>query len=118
VSENKKNYNPTNAQAFCYQLMNYIDTHIYSLKSLNELSVVTGYNYSYLSSLFKKTTKNTLSEYYSEKRLELSKHMLLENKLSITEIAEQLNYSSRFTYTKAFTNKYGISPANYRNINQ
>ncbi len=118
ASGNKKNYNPTNAQAFCYQLMNYIDNHIYTIKSLNELSVVTGYNYSYLSSLFKKTTSNTLSNYYSDKKLELSKVLLLENKLSITEIAELLNYSSRFTYTKAFTNKYGVSPANYRNINQ
>lgn len=110
----KKNYNPNNVQSFCYQLMNYIDTHIYSIKNLNELSSVTGYNYSYLSALFKKTTSNTLSKYYSDKRLELSKFMLLEENKTITEIAELLNYSSRFTFSKAFTNKYGISPANYR----
>ena len=105
---------PTNAEAFCYQIMNYIDTHIHSMKNLEELSSVTGYNYSYLSALFKKTTSNTLIKYFSDKRLEISKIMLREKDISITEIAELLNYSSRFTFSKAFKNKYGISPASYR----
>lgn len=39
------------AVELCFQLMNYINTHLFSMKSLSELSGLTGYNYSYLSTL-------------------------------------------------------------------
>ena len=32
--------------------MNYIDTHIYTMKNLDELSEITDYSYGYLSVLF------------------------------------------------------------------
>ena len=34
-------------QQLCYRLMNYIDTHIYTMKNLNELTDFTGYSYGY-----------------------------------------------------------------------
>ncbi len=102
------------AEQLCYKLMNYIDTHIYTLKNLEQLATVTGYSYGYISSLFKKTTANTLSNYFYEKKLAASRMLIKENKLTITEISELLNYSSVFAYSKAFTKKYGVSPKQYR----
>ena len=104
----------TDNDALCYQLMNYIDTHVYTMTSLDELSEVSNYNYSYLSSLFRKTTRTTLTEYYRNRRLETAKLLIEENKLSITHIAEFLNYSSIYTFSRAFKDKYGISPEKYR----
>ena len=37
--------------------------------------------------------------------------MLGENKMKIGEIAEQLNYSSVYAFSKAYKKKYGISPS-------
>lgn len=98
------------ADLTCYRMMNYIDTHIYSMTSLEELADQFNYNYSYLSSLFHRTTGKTLREYYSERRLELARTMVLENDLKIWEIADMLHYSSAFAFSKAFVQKYGISP--------
>ena len=103
----------THAEALCYRLMNYIDTHIYSLKNLEELSEITDYSYGYLSALFKKTTSNTLSNYFHEKKWDAARLLILENKYTITEIAEMLNYASVYSFSKAFTNRYGVSPSNY-----
>lgn len=64
------------AKELCFQLMNYIQTHIYTMKNLSELAALTGYNYSYLSTLFKKCTSQTLRSYYSEKRLEAGQNAL------------------------------------------
>jgi len=103
----------THAEALCYRLMNYIDTHIYSLKNLEDLSEITDYSYGYLSALFKKTTSNTLSNYYQEKKLDAARLLILEKKYKITEIADMLNYASVYSFSKAFTNRYGVSPRNY-----
>lgn len=98
-------------EILCYQVMHYVDTHIFSLKNLQTLSRFTNYNYSYLSTLFKKTTGRTLFEYYQDSKLKTAKCMLGENKMKIGEIAEQLNYSSVYAFSKAYKKKYGISPS-------
>ena len=103
----------TDAETLCYRLMNYIDTHIYSMKKLEELSEVTGYSYGYLSALYKKTISNTLADYYRNKRLEVARLLVLEKKLKIIEIAELLNYASVYAFSKAFKNRFGSSPENY-----
>ena len=107
----------TNAEVLCYQIMNYIDTHVYELKDLSVLSTVTNYNYSYLSSLFCKETGQTLSEYFRGRRLETARLLIEENKRTITEISEMVNYSSIYTFSRAFKEKYGVSPADYRKQN-
>ena len=107
----------TNAEVLCYQIMNYIDTHVYELKDLSVLSSVTNYNYSYLSSLFCKVTGETLSEYFRNRRLETARFLIEENKKSITDISEMVNYSSIYTLSRAFKEKYGVSPSEYRKQN-
>ena len=100
-------------QILCYKLMNYIDTHIYTMKNLRELSEFTGYSYGYLSALFRQTTSNSLSGYFQEKKLDTARLLLLENTLGVTEISDMLNYSSVYAFSKAFRNFYGVSPSAY-----
>ena len=102
-----------NPQKLCTSVKNYIDTHLFSIKCLSELSEKCGYNYSYLSTLFKKVTGVTLSDYYTEKRFESAKLMIRENKLKIGEISNLLGYNSVYAFSKAFKDKFGISPKNF-----
>ena len=97
----------------CYKMMNYIDTHLYSLLNLNEMARDMGYNYSYLSALFRKTTTVSLSYYYRVKRLETARLLLAENKKSISQVADLMNYSSIYAFSKSFKEHYGISPRKY-----
>jgi AraC-like DNA-binding protein/mannose-6-phosphate isomerase-like protein (cupin superfamily) len=103
-----------NADRACYYMMNYIDTHVFSLKHLEELAEVTHYNYSYLSSLFRKTTGRTLLDYYASCRLRMAHSLVLEGNLRIGEIATLLNYSSVYSLSKAYKKKYGVSPTETR----
>ncbi|MBQ8309604.1 MAG: AraC family transcriptional regulator [Clostridia bacterium] len=111
-------YNATQAQQFCFSLMHYIDTHIYTMKNPGELAEVTNYNYSYLSHLFHSVTSQTLSIYFLKRRLETAAGLLRENDLSITQIAQMLQYSSVYAFSKAFRAYYGISPREYRGKNK
>ena len=89
--------------------MNYIDTHIYTIKKLEELAPKFNYSYGYLSGLFQRTTGKTLSEYHKHRKMETGKALILEKKKRISEIAEMLGYNL-YSFSKAFKNTYGISP--------
>ena len=111
----KTSYKVSHAEKLSYDLINYIDTHIFSIKSLDDLSKVTGYSYGYLSNIFRKTTNQSLSSYFQKKKMSVAEILLLENELNISEIAAKLNYSSVYAFSKAFLNYFKVSPSEYRN---
>ena len=106
--------NEGNRELFCYRIMNYIDTHIFSLKRLTDIAELTSYNYSYLSALFKNTTGRTLSDYYKNARLKAARALVKENKMKIGKIAELLNYSSVYVLSRAYKDAFGVSPTEDR----
>lgn len=105
---------PAHAQILCYQVMTYIDNHVTSIKTLTEVSDNFLYNYTYLSALFKNTTGRSLKEYFSSVKLKLAKDTLDNSSLTITEVAELCNFSSVYTFSRAFKEFFNISPENYR----
>lgn len=108
----------SSADEICFQIMNYIDINLYSIQNLTVLSEELGYHYSYLSRVFKETTGGTILEYYRSARLEVAKLLLAEGKLKCIQIAEILNYSSLYSFSKAFKQKYGVSPRRFIEISK
>ena len=100
-------------EKLCSTIKHYIDTHLFSIESLTELSSLCGYNYSYLSFLFRKVSGITLSDYYKNRRFESAKLMIRENRLKIGEISNLLGYNSVYAFSKAFKDEFGMSPKNY-----
>lgn len=98
----------------CYKIMNYIDTHFFEIKSLNEISNYFNYNYSYLTNLFKKNTGMTIIDYYNNKRFEIARLLINEGKLNLSEISLKLNYSSLYTFSRAYKQKYGVAPTKHK----
>lgn len=94
----------------CFRIMNYIDTHIYLIKNLNELAEVMNYNYSYLSAVFKAKTGSTICEYFQRKKLDAARKQITEGTLTVSEIAEIFGYSSIYAFSKAFKKMYGYPP--------
>ena len=98
------------AESLCYLVMNYIDTHIYTIKSLSEIGEALNYNYNYLSNLYKRTTGDTVMAYYRDRRLEAARLLLLEGRASVTGVASALGYSSLYTFSRAFKERFGVPP--------
>ena len=109
--------NATDADSLCYQAMSYIDSHLFSMRSLTEVAESINYNYSYLSNLFRNTMGQRLMDYYRVRRLEAAKRLLGEKGKSVTQISEMLNYSSVYAFSRAFKAEYGTSPNQYRKNN-
>lgn len=110
-SPSKYPKNTGESEIICYQVMHYIDTHIFTMKHLTELCEITNYNYNYLSNLYKRVTSDTIANYYRNRRLEAGRLLLLENSMSVTRVAALLNYSSVYIFSRAFKEKYGIPPS-------
>ena len=108
-NSNKKLY-PQSAEVLCYQIMNYVNTQLTTINSLQEIAEELNYNYSYLSDVFKQTTGISIQNYFSTAKLKLAEDLLKTQNLSVTEIAEKLNFSSIYSFSRAFKNKYGYSP--------
>jgi AraC-like DNA-binding protein len=83
------------------------------MESLAELSKEFGYDYSHISKIFSKTTKQSLAHYYRFQRLETARS-LLSNGMSVSETAQNLNYSSVYSFSVAFKKQYGLSPLKYK----
>ena len=109
--------NATEAEILANRIMNYIDTNVYEIENLQSLSAVTGYNYNYLSTLFKRTTGINLRDYYYGKKLEVADMLIREGKLPVCRIAEKLGYSSGAALSKAYKQKYGFSPKTVKPLN-
>ena len=108
---------PTNIsknEMLCYSVMRYIDANIFLIKSFSDIAEHFNYNYSYLSKVFKQTTNTTILNYLSNKKLERAKILIDEGKLSLTKIAEILNYASVYSFSKSFKYHFGISPTEYK----
>ena len=107
---------PGKKEELCYQIMGYINTHIFSITSLQEVAQELRYDYTYLSKLFTKTTSQTISDYYHFQRLETACTLIKENELNFTQISEKLNYSSIYAFSKAFKKQYAVSPMTYKKL--
>lgn len=63
---------------------------------------------------FRSTTGKAIGKYVRELRLQYSCELLHGTKLQIGNIAELCGYDSAFSFTRAFTKTYHISPTAYR----
>ena len=98
----------------CYQMMDYINANLGSITSLKELSQKFGYSYNYLSATFKEVTSLNLIDFYNMQRLTFAKELILEKKLTLEEIAHEVNFSTAYALSRAFKKYFQLSPAQYR----
>lgn len=91
-----------------------IESDLSSDLSLNNLASIFGVNSSYLSSLFKKETGVTLTEYVNKKRVERAKELLLSTNLQIQNISQRCGILDVNYFTKTFKKHTGLTPKKYR----
>jgi len=106
-------YETSEKSILAYKMMAYIDENFFSIKHLAEMEAVFYFKYRYLEKCFIAVTGMTISDYYKDVRMRYAAK-LLQKELSITEISEKLNFSSIYSFSRAFSSFYGCSPSEYR----
>lgn len=99
------------------EVMNYLDKH-YHEKSLTIKSLAKTFNHhpSYLGSLFKKTTKQSITDYLTYLRIKDAKKLLISGDWRVSEVANKVGYSDVFYFSKRFKAIVGCSPKEFINL--
>ena len=103
-----------NGDQLVFMTMRYVSLNLLSIKDLSEIAARLGYNYSYLSKVFKEKTGNTITEYFLSAKMERAKTLLEQNSLSVSAVADTLGYASVYSFSKAFKKFFGVSPSRYK----
>lgn len=96
------------------RVINYINNHLDSNLSLDFLAEICYLNPSYLSRVFKKTTGEKVSEYVSEKRIDLAKELLVTSNMKMIDVGTKIGYHTPHSFTRLFKKHTGYSPTEYR----
>ena len=93
--------------SFCFHVQRAVrlmEKHYDEDLTLDYVAHYLGLNKSYFSSIFRKQTGQTFTNYLNGIRVEASKKLLLENSQSILEIALEIGFSSQDYYGRIFKN--------------
>ncbi len=97
------------------ECVNYIRSHIHDNVTVSELAEVVGLNETYLSKLFKKEMRCTVSEYIRNEKIEEACWLLSYTDKSSIEIATDLSFSSHSYFISVFKKVKRVTPKEYRN---
>jgi len=92
----------------------YVKEHLNQDLSLSQISVVTGYNPTYLSRLFKEQTGETLNRYISRKRMEYIAQLMRDPQISMQQIKEAAGFATRSYFNQFVKKETGLTPKQYR----
>ena len=98
------------------EIKKYIEENYMEEISLGQLAELVDMNASYLSSVFKKETGMTYSEYLILCRVKQASRLLVETNLSIGESAHQSGYQDARYFSKQFSKQVGLKPSEYRKL--
>ncbi|ULA62079.1 MAG: hypothetical protein LZF60_420013 [Nitrospira sp.] len=82
--------------------------------TLKELSRFLGYSEKYASDVFQRYMGRPFSKHLKQLRLDKATSMLLEERHTITKIAESVGFSDAFAFSHFFKRAVGCSPTEYR----
>jgi len=101
-----------------YKSVNYIHNNLSSNLNIENLSRYSGISRTLFIERFKKSVGNTPLSYIKNWRMTKAKQLLKCSDLSLSEIGEQVGYSTTSAFNRVFKNTFDISPNRFRNMKQ
>lgn len=96
--------------------MIHYDDSVLKVKNSEYISEKLQYDYNYLSTLFSEATGITIEHYIILNKIEKTKELLIYDELSLTQIADKLNYSSVAHLSNQFKKITGLTPSFFKRL--
>jgi len=107
------NLDKKDSRYIAYQIANYIDRNILEITHINNLEAVFHYNGRHLARNFAKVMNMPIQKYFINKRMEKAAELLSSSDMTVTRIAELLQYSSIHSFSRSFGRFFGVSPGKF-----
>lgn len=119
VYENEHFQNTTYAKQHEYiekfiQTCNYIHQHYNENLTLENVADVAGFSKFHFSRLFKQFTNMTFNEYLNQHRLKKAEALLMDDSLTVMDVAMSSGFSSLSNFNRAFRIYNNCSPSEFR----
>jgi AraC-like DNA-binding protein len=75
-------------------------------------------DYNYLSNIFSEVEGTTIEKYFIAQRIERAKELIVYDELTLSEIADQLGYSSVSYLSNQFKKVTGFTPSYFKSLKQ
>ena len=75
-------------------------------------------DYNYLSSMFSEIEGSTIEKYFIAQKIEKVKELLVYDELTLSQIADKLNYSSVAHLSSQFKKVTGLTPSHFKQIGE
>jgi AraC-like DNA-binding protein len=79
-----------------------------------ELATIGKVSYSGLRALFRSSGQGTIHEHIQMARIDQARLLLADERLSVKNVATQLNFSSEYYFSHFFRRYAGMSPTKFR----
>ncbi len=97
-----------------YKIFSFVEEYFSDDCSLSNLSKKTGYEYSYLSRFFKKSTGISFNSYVTHYRLSHACYLMENTEQSILQCAYDSGFISLRSFNRCFKENFEITPKQYR----
>jgi AraC-like DNA-binding protein len=94
----------------------YMDEKLPDSKVSSYLAKKLNYSYSYIARVFSEVTHTSIQNYLILQRIERAKQMIIEDKMTLTEVAWKMNYSSAAHLSNQFKKTTGLTPTVFQKI--
>lgn len=97
------------------KILEYVNERYLTIESMEEVAEEFGYNYAYLSRVFKKLVGKSMSKYITGKKIALAKE-LIETKpeMKLNEVCIMCGYNDSRYFSRIFKKEVGLSPSEYK----
>ena len=103
-----------NGSVFLNRSLGYLYSHFFEDISVGDVAEYIGYTTNYFNSKFKEAFGMPFGEYLRDVRLSYSENLLKSSDISITEISLEAGFGNSSYFSRAFKERYGVSPKTYR----
>lgn len=96
------------------QLVIYLNQNYQREWNVNDMAEYCGFSISYFGHIFKKVMRVSPMQYLTELRMVKAKDLLMEEGMTIAEVADLVGYRDPLYFSRVFKKMVGISPGEYR----
>lgn len=94
--------------------VDYIEKHLSESLSVKQLAAISYVSPDHLTRIFKKKYNQTVSDYITEKRMNLAGELLREGHLTVTMVSDSVGFTNYSYFTEQFKKYYGMTPREFQ----
>ncbi|NIK67062.1 AraC family transcriptional regulator [Paenibacillus sp. BK720] len=96
------------------RIIRYLEEHFRKEIVFEEMAKEIGISYSYMRKIVYELTGKSLIDYMNQLRIEKAKQLLIESKMTITQIASEVGYYNVQSFNRFFRKYEGMPPSSYK----